>query len=90
MKLTELQLWIINLVLQVKEDWTAKTYALAELAIASDIFKEIKKCVKDDKFIAGEVKLTSEQKVFLTKAIDERNWSVADADIIFTLKELIK
>ena len=90
MKITTGQLSIINLVLQIDGEGKAKQYALSELTTASDIFKEIKKCVKDDKFIDGEVKLTSEQKVFITKQIDERKWTVNDAEVVFELKELLK
>ena len=50
MKTTAEQLGIINLVLQVDKDNKAKQYPLSELTTASDIFKEIKKCVKEDKF----------------------------------------
>lgn len=90
MKITTGQLAIVNLVLQVDKEWKAKQYALSELTIASDIFKEIKKCVKDDKFIDGEIDLTSEQKVFITKLIDDREWTVGDADNVFDLKDLLK
>lgn len=90
MKVTIWQLAIINICLQLDNEWKAKTYGLWELITASEIFKEIKKCVKDDKFIDWEIKLTSEQKVFITKIIDARNWTINDAEIVFSLKELIK
>lgn len=90
MKITVWQLAIINLILQVDSEWKAKQYAIAELTTASDIFKEIKKCVKEDKFIDWEIELTSEQKVFITKQIDERKWGVTEAEIIFELKNLLK
>ena len=90
MKITTGQLAIINLVLQIDGEGKAKQYALSELTTASDIFKEIKKCVEDDKFIDGEINLTSEQKVFLTKLIDERTWTVNDAEVVFELKTLLK
>ena len=90
MKVTQNQLGVLNLVLQLDKEWKAKQYILSELSLASDIFKEIKKLVVEDKFIDWEIELTSEQKVFLTKWIDERTWVVSDADIVFELKVLLK
>lgn len=99
MKITVWELSIINLVLQVDWEGKSKQYPLSELTTASDIFKEIKKCVgiiKNDKwedmevFKDWEIELTSEQKVFITKLIDERSWTVGDAEFIFKLKSLIK
>lgn len=90
MKVTPQQLSIINLLLQIDWEGKAKQYALSELTIASDIFKEIKKNVDEDKFIEWEIELTSEQKVFITKQIDERKWTVGDAENIFELKTLLK
>lgn len=90
MKITFGQLAIVNLIIQVDSEGKAKQFALAELTTASDIFKEIKKCVKEDKFIDGEIELTSEQKVFLTKLIDERTWMVGDSESVFELKTLLK
>ena len=90
MKVTIGQLAIINLCLQVDNEWKAKTYGLGELTTASEIFKEIKKCVKEDEFEDWEIDLTSEQKVFITKIVDARNWTINDAEIVFSLKELIK
>jgi len=83
------QLAIINLVLQVDKEWKQKTYSLPELQIASDIFKEIKKNVKEDKISEWYLVLTSEQKVFIVKLIDERTWWVMDAESVFELKKLL-
>jgi hypothetical protein len=41
-------------------------------------------------FKEGELELTSEQKVFITKLIDERDFTVYDAEVVFELKKLIK
>ena len=90
MKIQVWELAIVNLVLQVDNEWKAKSFPLSELLIAWDIFKEIKKCVKDDKFIDWEIELTSEQKVFLTKLIDAKNFTVNDAEIVQSLKLLLK
>lgn len=90
MKITVSQLSIINLVLQIDWEWKAKQFPLSELLIASEIFKEIKKNVKDDLLIDGDIELTSEQKVFITKLIDERSWTVTDAEHIFEIKKMIK
>ena len=89
-KLSPAQLSIINVVLQVDGEGKAKQYPIGELVIASDIFKAIKQCVKDDKFVEGNINFSSEQKVFITKAIDERSWGVVDAEVIFELKEILK
>lgn len=90
MKISAGQLAIINLVLQIDNDGKAKQYALSELSVANEIFTEVKKNVKEDKFVDGEIDLTSEQKVFITKLIDERSWTVQDAEAVFDLKKLIK
>jgi hypothetical protein len=98
MKINVQQLAIISYILQLDKEGKAKQFALAELTTASDIFKEIKKCTKkkeiegkmNEVFKDGEIELTSEQKVFLTKLIDERDWTVNDAETIFELKKLIK
>lgn len=90
MNITSSQLSIINLVLQIDSEWKAKQFPLSELVIASEIFKEIKKNVKDDLLIDGDIELTSEQKVFITKLIDERSWTVTDAEHIFEIKKLLK
>lgn len=90
MKITVSQLSIINLVLQIDWEWKAKQFPLSELLIASEIFKEIKKNVKDDLLIDGDIELTSEQKVFITKLIDERSWTVTDAENIFEVKKMLK
>lgn len=70
----------------IDNEWKAKNFPLSELVIAWDIFKEIKKCVKEDKFIEWEIELNSEQKVFLTKLIDAKNFTVNDAEIVQSLK----
>ena len=90
MKITKEQLSIINVILQVDKEGKSKQFGLSDLSIASDVFKEIKKLVVEDKFTDGEIELTSEQKVFITKLIDERDWTVMDADFVFALKTLIK
>lgn len=90
MNITSSQLSIINLVLQIDSEWKAKQFPLSELVIASEIFKEIKKNVKDDLLIDGDIELTSEQKVFITKLIDERTWTVIDSEIVFEIKKLLK
>jgi len=90
MKLKAGQFGIINLILQVDSEMKAKQYNLSDLTTASAIFKEVKKNLKGEMFIDWEAELTSEQKVFLTKLIDERTWTVNDAEIVFELKELIK
>lgn len=90
MNITSSQLSIINLVLQIDSEWKAKQFPLSELVLASDIFKEIKKNVKDDLLIDGDIELTSEQKVFITKLIDERSWTVTDAENIFEVKKMLK
>jgi hypothetical protein len=87
--LTVNQLAIINLILQVDKDWKQKTYSLWELQIANDIFKEIKNNVKDDKFQDWIANFNSEQKVFITKLINDREWGVLDAEHVFKLKELL-
>lgn len=90
MNTTASQLSIINLVLQIDSEWKAKQFPISELVIASEIFKEIKKCVEWDKLIDGEIDLTSEQKVFITKLIDERSWTVTDSEIVFEIKKMLK
>ena len=90
MKLTAQQFGLINMVIQIDWEWKAKQFPLSELVIASEIFKEIKKNVKDDLLIDGDIELTSEQKVFITKLINERNWTVNDSEVVFSLKDLIK
>ena len=90
MNITSSQLSIINLVLQIDSEWKAKQFPLSELVIASEIFKEIKKNVKDDLLIDGDIELTSEQKVFITKLIDERSWTVIDSEIVFEIKKMLK
>lgn len=90
MKLTAQQFGLINMVIQIDWEWKAKQFPLSELVIASEIFKEIKKNVKDDLLIDGDIELTSEQKVFITKLIDERSWTVTDAENIFEVKKMLK
>lgn len=90
MKITATELGIINLVIQIDGEGKPRQFALAELSTASSIFKAIKTSVKEDKFVDGDVKLSSEEKVFLTKLIDERTWTVGDSDAIFDLKKLLK
>ena len=89
MLLTKVQLGLINFVLQQDKEGKQKQYPLSELTIASDIFKELKKLVVNDLFEDGEVELTSEQKVFIIKLIDDRNWTVNDAEEVFNLKALL-
>jgi len=89
MKIKIEQLWLINLVLQVDNEKKQRTFPLAELVIAWEIFKEIKKLVKEDKFTEWEIKLNSEQKVFLTKLIDEYRFSVWDYETVTDLKKLL-
>ena len=89
-KLSPAQLSIINVILQVDGEGKAKQYPLSELTVASEIFKAIKQCVKEDKFVEGKLNFTSEQKVFITKQIDERNWTVVDAEVVFELKSILK
>lgn len=45
--------------------------------------------MEGENFIDGEVDFSSEHKVFITRIIDERNWSVVEAESIFKLKELL-
>ena len=98
MKINVQQLAIVSYILQLDKEGKAKQFALAELTIASDVFKELKKCTEkkvvdgkeNEVFKDGEIELTSEQKVFITKLIDEREWTVNDADVVFELKKLIK
>lgn len=90
MKIKANHLAIINLVLNVDTEGKAKNYNISDLTKASDIYKEIMKNTKDDRFIDGEVELTSEHKVFINKLVEERSWSVQDADAVFSLKDMIK
>lgn len=90
MKLTAQQFGLINMVIQIDWEWKAKQFPLSELVIASEIFKEIKKNVKDDLLMDGDIELTSEQKVFITKLIDERSWTVIDSEIVFEIKKMLK
>jgi hypothetical protein len=98
MKITTQQLGLVNFVLQIDKEGKSKQFPLAELTLASDIFKEIKKCTEKkmegekeiEIFVDGEVDITSEQKVFITKLIDERDWTVQDSEAVFTLKALLK
>lgn len=89
MKLTANQQSIINILIQVDTNGWPKVYPLGQLSTAHDIFKEIWKNVEWENFIDGEVDFSSEQKVFITRLIDERNWSVVEAESIFKLKELL-
>lgn len=89
MKLTANQHKIINVLIQVDPNGAPKVYPLGQLETAHDIFKAIWKNVEGENFVDGEVKLSSEQKVFITRLIDERQWSVVEAESIFKLKELL-
>ena len=89
MKLTAIQHSIINLILQVDPSGEQKVYALGQLSMAYEIFKSIWKNIDGECFIEGEVDLSSEQKVFLTRLIEERNWPVSDGENVLTLKELL-
>lgn len=92
MKISPQKLSIINLLLQIDNDWKARQFPIQELSIALEIFSQIKKNVDEsgNNFIDGEITLTSEQKVFLLKLIDERSWTVVDAEHVFDLKSLLK
>lgn len=80
---------IINILIQVEQNGEPKVYPLGQLSIANEIYKAIWKNVEGKNFIDWEVDLSSEQKVFITKLIDERNWTVGDAENVFQLKELL-
>lgn len=99
MKITGYQVSIIDLVLIQDKEWKFRTFPLNELSIASSIYKKIKTgitIIKIDentgtkKYNEIELKLTSEEKVFITKLVDERNWTVNDADELEELKKLLK
>ena len=93
MKLTSYQVSIISLVLKIDKEGKQRTFPLEELTTASDIFKKIKDCIPKEQgevFTECEAKFTSEENVFITKLVNERNWAVEDADHLFDLKELLK
>jgi len=89
MKTTKNELWIINYVLQVDISWNTKKYWIAELAIATSVFKEIKKLIVWEYFVDWEIKLSTEQKAFLLKEIDTYSWSVIDSESVFNLKKML-
>lgn len=90
MKFTAQQIGIINLVIQTNADGSTRNFPLSELSTASDIYEKLMKNVKDNNFVDGNVDLTSEQNVFISKLLDERSWSVLDASHVFALKDKIK
>lgn len=90
MELTATQLGRINIVLQLRDDGQARQFPLSELIIANDIYKKMKECSKDEQFIDGKVDFTSEEKVFISKLINQRNWALADAEQVFELQKLLK
>lgn len=89
MKLSPQNLAIINNVIQIWQNWEARKYSLADLNIANTIFTEIKKCVKDDKFIEWNIPLTSEQKVFILKFIDEKDWTIGNAESVIETRNIL-
>lgn len=90
MKVTTWELWVINLVLQIDKEWKARQFPFAKLKQALDIFEKLKVNVKEDKFIDGELKLTSEEKVFIKELLEEREFGVIDAPSVFSLIDKIK
>lgn len=93
MKITGYQASIIVLVLKVDKENKQRTFPNTELGTALEIYKQIKQLISIewDKqiFKEWEIKLNSEQKVFLTKLINDRDWSVDDAEEKITLIELL-
>lgn len=89
MNVSPQELSLINALLQIDNEWKARTFSISDLKIGMDIFTQIKKCVVDDHFVDWSIKLSTEQKVFLMKLIEAQNFTVLDAEFVFLLKSKI-
>ena len=93
-KLTGAQLAKMDLVLQieiVEGQQKSRTFGtIAELTMAGDVFRMIRKHLEENTFKDAELKMTAEQMVFISRLIESIQWTVIDADIIVELKALLK
>ena len=93
-KLTGAHIAKIDFVLQIEivdGQQKARTFdTLAELTMAGDVFKMIRKHLEENTFKDAELKMTAEQMVFITRLIESIKWTVIDADVIGELKALLK
>ena len=58
--------------------------------MATDVYKEISKHVEENKYKDGDVKLSAEQIVFVSKLIDMIPWTLQDAEAVLELKKILK
>ena len=90
MKVSTNELAVINLLVQVDNDGKARTFPINELQTAMDVFNEMKKLVKEDKFTDWDITFSTEQKTFILKLMEDRKFNVIDAEAVFSLKEKIQ
>lgn len=84
------ELFIIGNSLQLKNWDNPRDFQIAELTIALSIFNKLKEFTEDGKFIEWDPDFTSEEKVFIKKLVEERNWHVQDWEFVVSVLEKIK
>lgn len=90
MKVTAQELAIINGLIQVDDEGKSRTFSISELNVGMEIFNELKKNVKDDKFQDWDVTLKTEHKSLLLRMIETRKFWVLEAEYVFTLKKKLE
>lgn len=90
MKVTVQELAIINGLIQVDDEGKSRTFSIWELNVWMEIFNELKKNVKDDKFEDWDVTLKTEHKSLLLRMIQTRKFWVLEAEYVFTLKKKLE
>ena len=84
------ELGIISTVVQITSDQKPRQFPIGDLVIATAIFNKLKSSTEKDIFIESEVDFTSEEKVFISKLVNEFSFPVVDGESVASLLEKIK
>ena len=91
MQLTKQELSLLNYSLQTSGTSEAgqpviRNFSVGQLKMAIDIFDKLKANTKEEVFVDGELKLTTEEKTFMLGLIN-RPWSLEDGRVKLELEK---
>ncbi len=89
MKLTHIEVALINYSLSLDKEQKPRRFAFSELGLVSGISKKIVALVKEDKILPGEYELefSTEEKSKILSAIKELDWSAGDGAAVLEVVE---